>query len=175
MTFGRELALWAVLGAVIAGVSLRVQSQRADPSDAPVAQPDAPDAPARAAARPARDCPEVDPALEERLAALEAEAADLALSTALIEGQNVAARGAALAWPTPTPPGLEPAAVKAALDALVADAGGVVAELDCGEYPCVALVLTKGRDALERIQAVSDGLREGDYPDLRAINGLSSD
>ena len=170
MSFARELGLWAFLGAITAGVGLRLRAP-----DAPAPPPAT--APAVAAPTPAEapDCPGVDPARAERLTALEAALSKLALEAAVIEGQNVAAEGAMLAWPEPTPPHLRPEVVEAALGALTGAAGGRVAELDCGEYPCVAVLLVEGgvSDALDRAYAVSDGLSEGDYPGLRMNSGIS--
>jgi len=110
--------------------------------------PDATPAPAEttpkaiaSASTPVRSsCPE-EAQLRTQLAALDAQITGAAVGVAVAGAQQVEAIGARIEPPSALPPELEESAIESAVIRIAAEYGGIVAGLDCGEYPCIASVI----------------------------------
>ena len=85
-------------------------------------------------------CPE-EAQLRTQLAALDAQITGTAVGVAVAGAQQVEAIGARIEPPSPLPPEFEEAAIESALSELAGEVGGIVAGIDCGEYPCTAVVV----------------------------------
>lgn len=100
-------------------------------------------APERPLARPQADCPDESPAiagiLERRQALASAEQA-----LAVLQAQEELATGAPLEWPDDAPESHQEIAVEAGLSQIAEKTGGALIGLDCGEFPCVAVMAWPG-------------------------------
>jgi hypothetical protein len=85
-------------------------------------------------------CPE-EAQLRTQLDALDAHITGTAVGVAVAGAQQEEAIGARIEPPSPLPPEFEEAAIESALSEMVGEFGGIVAGLDCGEYPCTAVVV----------------------------------
>lgn len=95
---------------------------------------------------------DASPEAQERIAALEAELAQLRFENGLMEGQVRVMQGEPLPWPDSMAGGMDPAH----FSDLVTDAlpeGFALAEVDCEEYPCIAYLRSEGEPDRETMHA----------------------
>lgn len=87
---------------------------------------------------------------EQRIAALEAQVAELSFERDLLQGQLAFVNGEPQAWPSDVPDAFQPEAFEERLAAELKQRGiGQIAVLDCNEYPCIAIVdVTPGTDPM---------------------------
>lgn len=95
---------------------------------------------------------------EARIAALERELDELTLQHRVVRGRLAAFEGEPAEWPDETPAFLRPDAFRAALtDVAAADPAWDLADVECDEYPCVAVLAHVGdgelRDAIDGLEA----------------------
>ncbi len=101
--------------------------------------------------------------LKERIDELEGALSRSEFTGAIAQGQLVAHVGAPQAWPEDVAEGLQPDAFSEHLEAAVeAFEGAEVAEIDCSEYPCIAVLeLTElTEDWADRLGAVPEKMAE---------------
>lgn len=85
--------------------------------------------------------------LAARVSELEEQNSKLALELAVARGQVQAHEGKSIPWPKDAPAALRPDAFEAFVRARVAKIPGAsLAELDCSEYPCIAVLSTTSTD-----------------------------
>lgn len=106
--------------------------------------------------------PAGDGAPEAQIEALEQAIAKLTFERDALRGQVAAAGGEPIPWPSNLAAALAPDQFESTLRAILGEADIDVTEVDCSEYPCVA-VLDMGEtdDPMATAQHVSDVLREG--------------
>jgi len=63
------------------------------------------------------------------------------VGVAVAGAQQEEAIGARIEPPSPLPPEFEESAIESALSKLAGEFGGIVAGIDCGEYPCTAVAV----------------------------------
>ncbi len=140
-------------------------------------------APTAAAAAPRHDEPVADTVsdLRAQVVALQAEldqarqeADGAKLAGAIANGQLANVQGQPAVWPTDVPAALRPEAYEADVRAAVASIPGAkVTDVDCSEYPCLALVTlsTDGDvDALgPQLDGVSKSLRSGPWNGIKDL------
>ena len=99
---------------------------------------------------------------EERIAALQQAVAELTFERDALRGQVAAAGGVPMDWPEALPEALRPEGFEATLRAALGDSGYRVGEIDCSEYPCLAVLdLGVVDDPMIAAQDVSGVLRDG--------------
>lgn len=114
--------------------------------------------------RPQPSCPD-ESAVLRRVGELQQTLATERGALDLAQEAEEAVTGPMLEWPEDVDPSVTEAAVEAELLALVDAYGGRFAGMDCGEYPCVALVAW-GPDSLSAKQSFEEALRER-FPGLK--------
>ncbi len=145
--------IWGMAIGLAATVIAYEVWERVGPS--PDTEPAAADAVVEAAAGPTRDraqdrtAPRAraplgdDPTVEQLLYEVDALAAEverLQLESTLARGQLAHYEGEALPWPEDLPEGLSATGFEAAMQAAEAEMEhGELVEVDCGEFPCVAI------------------------------------
>lgn len=77
---------------------------------------------------------------EDRTEALEKAIAELTFERDILRGQLVAAGGEELPWPDDLPAELGPEQFEATLQAALGDFDAQIVEVDCSEYPCLAVL-----------------------------------
>ena len=128
-------------------------------------------------------CPE-EAQLRTQLAALDAQITGTAVGVAVAGAQQVEAIGARIEPPSPLPPEFEEAAIESALSELAGEFGGIVAGIDCGEYPCTAVVVFD-EEAMPGVSyninddpvvyaTVVDGVTVGEYETLEEAEDAAS-
>lgn len=102
--------------------------------------------------------------LRAELAAVKAELEQVRVLGVVAEGQLVATRGEPVPWPSSVLPGLLPDALQASvLDALDAVDQIALEDLDCSEYPCLALLRVDAAEPLvhDLVTPVVDAVTQG--------------
>ena len=96
-------------------------------------------------ASPSQDCPTEGPNFNA-IGALQAELEAKRQGLAVARAQEELATGKPLEWPGKLPSGLDEASVEAAFQEIAEAHGGTVLGMDCGEYPCVAVMAWRGEN-----------------------------
>jgi hypothetical protein len=123
---------------------------------APNAAPAAP-----ASQQPSADARSPAAAAADRIRRLEREVDRLRAESNSAKGRLKELEGEYQPWTRELPAAVQPDAFRAALERMVAEAGGSVEEVDCSEYPCIAAVRWPG------------GLPESEL--MRRLNKLEAD
>jgi len=113
--------------------------------------------------RPRAECP-AEPDVFDEIADLQEQVDRRTEDLSIAQAQEEVVTGKALDWPDDLPEGFDAVAVEDALESLAESSGGVVVGIDCGEFPCVAVMGWEGADFEGRDQATA-ALRE-DFPGL---------
>lgn len=115
--------------------------------------------PSRGVPTPAVD-PTAPPA--EQIASLEAAIEQLTFERDALRGQLAVAGGEALAWPESLRPELRPDRFSATLSAMLEGSEYQVADVDCSEYPCLAVFdLGTAENPMAAAQEMAAQLRAG--------------
>jgi hypothetical protein len=145
----------------------RVQARPARTEDAvAVAKPPPP------AARAAEPAPAADvagriAAKEQEIARLQQELSALRADNAASQEHIAAIEGKPKSWPSNLPAGYRPEALESRLNAMLEKSGlGTLTDLDCDEFPCIAMIETKqgGDDWNKKLQGALSELARA--PDL---------
>ena len=128
----------------------------------PIQTPEvAPDGPAKVL--PRQECPTEITAFHQ-LRALQNTLQENRQALAIAQAQEELATGKPLEWPTDLPEGFDEASIEAVLEDIALAHDGTVLGIDCGEYPCVAVLAWRGTHFEEK-GAAHDEVRET-YPGL---------
>lgn len=144
-----------VVGGALLGLGLGFGAVRALgplPAPPPVRVPGEP-----IVVRPQPDCPDESGLLAE-VGELQATLAKELAALTLARDQEEKETGAMLDWPDDVDERYTEAAIEAHLEELAAEYGATIAGLDCGEFPCVAMLLWPGNPFDEK-NALEDELR----------------
>jgi hypothetical protein len=159
--------------AVLRGTAVLTTSDDAPPIEVPagttrVVQVGAPDAPAPPP-RPAQVADRaLDPAVAQYVADLEAQVAALTLQNTFVSGQLAQYQGEARPFPDDAHPWVSPDGFKEHVTAALASVEGLnVRDVDCDEYPCIAIAQSTGtedelRHLMEGVSAAMKAAPEGE-------------
>jgi len=115
-----------------------------------LAQPAEPPTPKAVAGEPVqvlpkRDCPSEAPTFNA-IGGLQDQLAEREQALKVVQAQEQLATGKPLEWPDDLPEGFDEASIEAVFGEIAEANGGTVLGIDCGEYPCVAVMAWRGEN-----------------------------